>query len=214
MEPRIKPNLFQTTCIMACLGLTTVALAEIGLVQITPAQPTLHDTITFEVEGSFSDGCWNLESYSFVQISPNHFAANVSAVDNWQPGFLCLQVIIGYRYSSTLGPLNPGTYTVSIHESHESQRDPWPNSEAFTFEVVEGLQRIQDLTVNVIGSDVVLNWSAVVGATGYKVYRRNDFELEFGFATLLDSTVTPGYTDSNVVGLPRSTYFYNVTATE
>ena len=214
MEPRIWPNIFQSMCFWACLGLSSYALAEIELVQITPAQPTEHDTVSLTVIGGLSDACWSVQSYDFGEYSPRQFTASMFAVDIWEEGMGCATIIVPYHFTETLGPLDPGTYTVSVQENHRSQRDPWPNSETFTLEVVEGLQRIQDLTVIVIGSDIALHWSAVDGATSYNVYRRNEFDLDFEFATLLDSTVTPGYTDSNAVALPSSKYFYNVTATE
>lgn len=213
MKACIIPNLLSTTCFVACFGLTTAALSEIELVQISPSQPTSHDSITFTLAGGFPNSCWNVQSYDFGESLPRQFNANVHAVDAWEPGMLCLTVMVPYQYSETIGPLNPGTYSVHVTEFHQSLVDPWPNYASITFEVTVGLQRIHDLTVNVVGNDVVMNWSAVAGATGYKIYRRNDFELEFEFATFLDSTATPGYTDSNVIVLLGSTYFYNVTAT-
>jgi hypothetical protein len=197
---------------MGWLCLRTIGYAEISSVRISPVQPTVRDTITFTVEGMFPDGCWGVYDFTFMQLSPSQFAADVYALDRAQYGYACTEIVVEYFDSATVGPLDPGIYTVFVTEYHQSLRDPWPNETSLVFEVADYLPPVRDLAASRSGSSIVLRWSAVPGATGYKIYRAPVSEFEIGPSCLLDSTVTPGYTDNNVILLPDEKFFYSVTA--
>ncbi len=212
MNAQIKAMSITASLCMGLLFSATTGLAEISDVLITPADPTNQDTIYFSVEGWFPDLCWSLEGFDFNQISSNEFTANIYAIDIWQPGWVCLPVIVGYQYSESFGPLEPGTYTISITEFHQSLRDPYSNYASLVFEVSGPLPSIEDLVANLSGSDLILSWTAVEGATSYNVYRAVDPFFEPGPSNFLDSIPTPSYTNSGVVPLNEK-YFYIVTAT-
>jgi len=213
MTARSRLKLTPVAFFMGWLCLLTIGHAEISSVQISPAQPTMQDTLTFSVAGWFPDGCWGLQSFEFTQTSLTQFSANVFAADAWQPGSYCPLIVVEYDYSATLGPLDPGTYDIFVMEYHQSLREPWPDNTSLTFEVWDYLPPVQGLVACVSGSDIVLRWPAVAGATGYRIYRATESEFEPGPSHLLDSTATPGYTDNDVIVLPDQRFFYNVTAT-
>jgi len=197
---------------MGWFCLSTVGYARISSVRISPDQPTVRDTITFSVAGWFPDACWSLQGFELVQSSATQFTASVFAFDRWEPERVCTELIVEYDYSATLGPLGPGTYTIFVTENHQSLREPWPNETSLTFEVRDYLPPVSGLTAGRSGSNIVLRWTAVEGATGYRIYRAPVFEFEIAPSCLLDSTVTPGYTDNNVILLPDEKFFYSVTA--
>jgi hypothetical protein len=197
---------------MGWLCLRTIGYAEISSVRISPAQPTVEDTIIFSVAGMFPDGCWGVYDFTFTQLSPSQFAADVYALDIAQYGYACPEIVVEYFYSATLGPLGPGTYTIFVTENHQSLREPWPNESSLTFEVRDYLPPVSGLTASRSGSNIVLRWTAVEGATGYRIYRAPVFAFEIAPSCLLDSTVAPGYTDNNVILLPDEKSFYSVTA--
>ncbi|MBU0510058.1 choice-of-anchor D domain-containing protein [bacterium] len=139
MIARSRLKLAMVALLMGGLCLCTIGYAEITSVQISPAQPTDQDTITFSVAGLFLDGCWNLRDFNFNQMSSTQFSADVFAYDVWQPGQYCPLFIVDYVYSATFGPLDPGTYSIFVTEHHQSLREPEPNFASLMFEVMDFL---------------------------------------------------------------------------
>jgi len=74
---------------------------------------------------------------------------------------------------------------------------------------VQELPAPTDLTIQMSGTDVLLNWTAVAGATGYNIYRSTD-PYNFG-GTPYDTSPTNSYIDVGAGGDVK--YFYQVTAT-
>ena len=66
-----------------------------------------------------------------------------------------------------------------------------------------------NLVITMSGTDAVLSWDAVSGATGYNIYRSTD---PYSFGTVYDTSATNSYTDT-AAGVDTK-YFYKVTATD
>jgi hypothetical protein len=208
-----RTKLTTVVFLVGCLCLPAIGHAVILSVQIIPTNPTDRDTVTFSVAGALSDACWSPQGFDFNHASPSHFNANVFAVDNWQPGHVCLEIIVPYEYSATIGHLIPGAYSVFVTEHHQSLRDPMPNTTLLTFEVTDTLSSIRNLVVHSSENNIILSWPAVENATGYRIYRATNPEFVIGQSNLVDSCTTTVYTEFNVIGEPERTFFYNVTAT-
>ena len=71
------------------------------------------------------------------------------------------------------------------------------------------ISAIEDLTISVNGINIMLNWSAIAGATVYHVYQSSDPYFEIGGMTPVSSSPSNQYLDQRVV--PGS-FYYIVTA--
>ncbi len=65
-----------------------------------------------------------------------------------------------------------------------------------------------NITIEISGNDVVLDWDDVSGATGYNIYRSTD---PYSFGAVYDTSATSDYTDTGAAAGTK--YYYQVTAT-
>jgi len=86
-------------------------------------------------------------------------------------------------------------------------------SDPVTIDFGVPLESVTNLVISRLGSHIVLNWSPVPTATGYKVYRGTDPTATPGEMTLIASPTSPNCMDSNVISGPSDKVFYLVTAT-
>jgi len=75
------------------------------------------------------------------------------------------------------------------------------------YQISEWFTEPKDVQIEYFDNSTILSWTAVNGASGYKIYRStNPYE---GFVEI-DTCLTPGYTDTILNGSTK--YFYKVTA--
>jgi hypothetical protein len=103
--------------------------------------------------------------------------------------------------------LAEGTYNANITIT-SNDPDESPFVVPVTLTVSTQPEAPTNLTISINGSDVVLNWDAVAGATSYNIYRSTD-PYNFG-SSVYDTTATNSYTDSGAAADTK--YFYYVTA--
>ncbi|MDD5087502.1 MAG: choice-of-anchor D domain-containing protein [bacterium] len=196
MIARSRLTFAMLACLAGGLCLNTISHAMISSVQITPAQPTDQDTITFSVAGGFPDACWHSQDFHFTQTSPTEFAADVFGVDTWQPGMVCLQIIVNYGYLASFGPLNPGNYTILITEYPQSEREPWPDISTLIFNVQESLPPAEisliptslDFGIVQLGHDSVR--TLTIRNVGGELLTVTNTTTPIGFATLFELPLT------------------------
>lgn len=68
------------------------------------------------------------------------------------------------------------------------------------------------VTISKSGSNAILTWDAVIGATQYRVYRSTEAYFIPSPGNAIDTVTTPNYTDTGKIGDPNVNYFYIVTA--
>ena len=81
-------------------------------ISVLPSQPSGLDSITIEVSGAFSDGCWEPAILDSFRITGNTISIYSFAQDNWTPPMSCPLVIVPFQFKIKIGPLPVGNYTV------------------------------------------------------------------------------------------------------
>jgi CubicO group peptidase (beta-lactamase class C family) len=74
-----------------------------------------------------------------------------------------------------------------------------------------GLNTVENLVIQRSGSNVILTWSPVLSATGYRIYRSNEPDDPMHTGILIGTAIGPTFTDSNALQ-GRVQAFYVVTA--
>jgi hypothetical protein len=64
-------------------------------------------------------------------------AVGIDALDHWEPGVACPTGLVEYTISKMFVDLGVGSYTVTVTEHHDSARDPEPDEELVSFEVLD-----------------------------------------------------------------------------
>jgi hypothetical protein len=120
----------------ALIGLLTCpAAAEITVLEVVPAHPTIADSVSIRVEGQFLDGCWNPSPVDCGLVSGTSITIHEHVADHWQPGSSCPLVLMTYSARCVYGRLPAGQYRVVLNETHDSLRDPLPQQRSLIFTV-------------------------------------------------------------------------------
>ncbi len=99
-----------------------------------------------------------------------------------------------------------GSETITFRATDEG--DLWDEDPA-TFTVLATPNPVNDLVITVVGNDVLLEWSAVTGASAYSIYRLADPYDPVGI--LVDTTTGISYTIAGELpGLTEGFYFVRV----
>lgn len=114
-------SLLLSVCVVVFL--VQAAAAIITQVEVSPAEPRSHDSVTLTVTGYFPDGCWTVTGIDLTHAGFD-IAVDIHALDEWYPTRFCPLFIVDYAQSFELGMLPAGTYAVTVHESVTSLRDP------------------------------------------------------------------------------------------
>ena len=109
------------------------AAAEITLLEVVPAHPTIADSVSVRVEGQFLDGCWLPSPVDCGLVFGATITIHEHATDHWQPGSVCPLVLMTYSATCRYGRLPAGPYRVVLNETHDSRRDPLPQQQSLTF---------------------------------------------------------------------------------
>jgi hypothetical protein len=109
-------------------------------------------------------------------------------------------------YQDDMTGMPGGDYTYHVTAVFDEGESGLSNPATVTYVPGGILEPIEDLVIARVGSNVLLSWSIISGATQYKVYRST--EPFTGFTEIGTSTV-PSYIDAGVAGVK---YFYQVTA--
>jgi hypothetical protein len=123
-------------CISCILIVPATVGAHITSVEVTPSNPTVDDVVTIEVSGYYEDSCWEVGPYQCGMLQG--FTINLATIgyDSWQPGWVCLPVIVPYSFACEYGPLEAGHYVVDFIEEHWSMRDPSSSARTVEFDVI------------------------------------------------------------------------------
>jgi hypothetical protein len=146
-----------------------------------------------------------MDERSFQSYKVYRFAAaDEGTPANWT---LLAQNITGISYLDTgFGAVNAGTYKWAVKAVYSGGLE---SNAILSNPLVQNafLAAPQDLVISRNGSDIQLDWTAVIGATTYKVYASDDpYNIEW---ILLGSTAAIQY----VITAPVDNYkFYRVTA--
>ncbi len=125
------------------------AHATIDYLRIVPPSPTDQDSITIEFAGTFFDGCWDYQYGTCERPAPGTFLVDAYLTDSWQPGDGCPMVLVPYLKQCAVGPLSPGTYTVTGTQHGQSLNR------------YEYAQRSLQFTVTAFVPALPLTWSAI-----------------------------------------------------
>ncbi|MCC7430080.1 PKD domain-containing protein [bacterium] len=101
-----------------------------------------------------------------------------------------------------------GTFSVKLVVSNGTESDSLLKTDYVTVSL-SVLPPVSDLKIQKNGNAAVLNWSAVVGATNYKIYRSLVPITEVTGLVPIDETSNTNYTDTNAVSSGK--FFYVVT---
>jgi len=80
---------------------------------------------------------------------------------------------------------------------------------AFYFDQSPALPVIDDLTITILGNDILLQWNPYTFVTSYKIYRSNAPYFNLAGMTPIATVIEPTYLDQNAV--LEGIYFYRVT---
>ncbi len=114
------------------------------------------------------------------------------------------------EYVDDLAQMTYGTYLYQVSAQYDDGESSLTTPVPVNY--VGSLDPVQNLVISVVGNHVLLNWSAVVNATSYRVYRADNPGDPMGSGTIIGTPINSNYLDSNVLlGNPKA--FYVVTAT-
>lgn len=125
--------------VLVIAGLVATAapgLAEMSHVIVTPEAPTEEDPIHVQICGWFANGCWSFQGFDCGTPGAGEIALDVFALDEWQPGYVCLMYIVPYGCACEYDPLPSGHYVLTVTEHHASLSDPLPNIAVVEFDVL------------------------------------------------------------------------------
>jgi len=114
-------------------------------------------------------------------------------------------------YVDNLAPLPHGFYSYQVSGQYDTGEGSLSSPVVVNYQ--GGLEAIQDLTVQVMGRHIRLEWSSVEGATGYRIYcgQHPDDLLGDDTRILLATTTNTYYVHENVLS-SRNVVFYAVTS--
>jgi hypothetical protein len=128
--------LFALGCLaLVWLLIPIAAHSVITSVEVIPSEPTDQDTVRIEMEGYLPDGCWSFEGFECGDVAGKAISIELYGYDSWLPGVFCPENVVPYGFECHYAPLDPGIYTVTVTEHHESLRDPEPDVQVVEFEV-------------------------------------------------------------------------------
>ncbi len=104
-------------------------------IQIIPTDPTDLDHVVVRIEGARPDLCWEFTGHECLSVEDYQISINVHWVDDWEPGFVCLDMVVHYVEHCQPGLLEPGHYVVTVREYSDSQRDPTTYVQTLEFDV-------------------------------------------------------------------------------
>ena len=134
-------NVFSVVVLAAGLLVPAVLWAGIQEVSVSPPQPTTCDSVTLNVSGYFTDGCWHYDGYTvnvLPTMTPSGPAVTVISVRvlcHNTGGQGCPLVIVPYDISHVVAALPAGQYLVSVDEVDSGQIDVVYDHKEFAFTV-------------------------------------------------------------------------------
>lgn len=169
---------------------TAASISMDSLVTI-PAPPTCEESFQLVLSGGLSDSCWSVDEIEFV-IAGSSVGFTAYLSDSWMPGYECLQWLLPYGASETIGPLPAGDYNMFAIEHRNSLRQPGSSAVYLpTLTCCEGAPAtVSDLRLakTPTGNKIQLNWSDALGATNYNLY--GDLDPAGSFAVMIGSAST------------------------
>jgi hypothetical protein len=152
---------------------------------VTPAQPECDDIITLRATQVLTDSCWTAETPVFSDEPPD-FGYRMATVDLWEgPPQGCLHMILEIPFTSQVGPLPPGPYSLSVVHTTTSQlRGNDACSDWIPFEVTccpELPPEAASLRARIesAGTEIWLNWDDVAAAADYVVFGSDEPDSPF-----------------------------------
>ena len=109
--------------------------AYVWSVEISPEEPTESDSVSVDVRASFGDLCWYMDNHVCPDDGRDTLEIHLYFIDEWQPGWVCLQMPYGVRLQCDFGLLARGEYTVTVYEHRESFRHPGVDTVSVMFEI-------------------------------------------------------------------------------
>jgi hypothetical protein len=163
--------------------------------EITSGPPT---NLAASLQGNTANLTW---------ASPGAFGmiASLQSYNIYRQGIRIDSLIYNNHYQDDLTGMTPGNYTYQVSAQYSAGESALSNPAVVYY--TPGLNPIQNLVIKRQSTNVYLFWSAIPGATLYKVYRSTE---PFTGFTLRGTTSAHTFQDSGVVGVK---YFYQVTAT-
>ena len=114
------------------------------------------------------------------------------------------------EYIDDLSQLEFGTYLYQVSAQYDDGESSLTTPESVNY--VGNLDPVQNLVISAVGNHVLLNWSPVVNASSYRVYRADNPGDPMGSGTIIGTPTNSNYMDTNgLLGDPKA--FYIVTAT-
>ena len=111
---------------LAFLGLITFLIgfvphqtcARVVTIDIVPPQPSEQDTVYISIAGYLPSSCWSVTSTSCDSITANGVWLSANFYNTGAQ--FCLDIVIPYELTCTVGPLAAGTYHVTVTYYTES----------------------------------------------------------------------------------------------
>jgi len=91
--------------------------AQVALIDLSPPDAADNDVITFNLSGTWSNGC--VPQSPVVSVSPG-----TVRIDTTNPGVVCTQALTPWTLTGTIGKLSPGSYDVVVRFSGPSMSSP------------------------------------------------------------------------------------------
>ena len=134
--PGLRGRVLAAVVVAGLVASAAPGLAEMSHVIVTPEVPTEEDPIHVQICGWFANGCWSFQGFDCGTPEAGEIGLDVFALDEWQPGCVCLMYIVPYGCACDYDPLPPGHYVLTVTEHHASLTDPFPNIAVVEFEVL------------------------------------------------------------------------------
>src|SRR5436309_9839368 len=110
-DSRIGMALTCAGAVILLLAQATVTLlfaqAQVALIDLSPPDAADNDVITFNLSGTWSNGC--VPQSPVVSVSPG-----TVRIDTTNPGVVCTQALTPWTLTGTIGKLSPGSYDVVV----------------------------------------------------------------------------------------------------
>jgi hypothetical protein len=144
-----------TPALLLATGLQAQTYFHIEQIQVQPAQPAPGEPVTLDLIGGLSStGAYILSSN--VEVLGTNITLNIEATDEGG-----LTVIVPYTHQMYVGPLAPGTYSITVNGVNVTDQAP---TEQHSF-VVSGLPPCQGLEVQSVRWQAFSDSAVVVQVT-------------------------------------------------